>query len=78
MLERLKQAQQNGDLQHFNERYDSARQAIDKMNELQARHWEQIDVSKLDQVKSKPLEPTTGPTPYEAERAQEDAWESES
>lgn len=75
MLEKLLKKQEAENLQRYNDRYDTAKQGIDKMNELQSRHWEDIDVSKIDDVLHKGPEATTGPTPYEAEKAGEDAWE---
>lgn len=76
LAEKLKAAQETGYLQHYNDRYDSGKQSIDKMNKLQARHYEEVDVHKLDDVLHKDeKQASVGPTPYEGSKAGEDAWE---
>lgn len=70
--EKLKAIQEAGDLQHYNDRYSSLVQSIQSGDQLQPRGKVQIDI-KIPHTP--PPAPTVGPTPYESEKAQEDAWE---
>jgi hypothetical protein len=65
-------AQERADLPRYNDRFDSGRQQIDLTNQLQPRGKVQVEI----RIPHSPdPAPTVGPTPYEQQKAQEDAWE---
>ncbi|TXH11957.1 MAG: hypothetical protein E6R03_13855 [Hyphomicrobiaceae bacterium] len=70
--EAIAAAQERANLARYNDRFDSGRQQIDLTNQLQPRGRVQVDIQIPH---TPPPADTTGPSPYEQEKAQEDAWE---
>lgn len=83
MAEHIQAVQEQGDLQHYNQRFDSGRLVAASMERLQHRREEDLPPLPAGLVRGSPesvlspvvLSDTTGPTPYEEAKSQEDAWE---
>lgn len=74
--------QQNAaNLVQFNDRYNSMVQMAKELERIDGRGNDKVIEAKvtaaIEEIRgfTAPLVQSVGPTPYEAERAQEDAWE---